>query len=424
MAAVMTVSMLSGFGKKDVEVTYTPGTYTSTQTGMKEMTVKVTVSKNRITDIKVTHQETPGIGEPVAESMPEEILELQGLGVDVVTGATLTSNAILSGVEDALKQAGATEDDIKALKNVKKSVKKEKDQTLSADVVVIGAGGAGMAAAVTANQEGKSVIVIEKTSKMGGNTILSGGAMNAVDDGSEVAKANNDSVALHYEQTLKGGDYQGKESLVHILTDHAWDGVLWLKDLGMEFTGVVFTVTGGMWPRAKQPKEPEGTGFFKTYQGYLDSHDGITMVYNTTADSFLMENGVVTGVVCTGKTGNTVTVKANNGVVQATGGFGWNIEMREEANKETNLWPTLDASIPSTNTSSITGDGIVMAKAIGASLIQMGNIQLLPLGDPKTGSLSGNIEHAVESRIFVNLDGNRFVNEGGRRDEMALGLFD
>lgn len=423
LAAVLSVSMLAGCGKKEVKVTYTPGTYTSTQMGMKEMTVKVTVSKDRITNIKIVHTETPGIGEPITQSMPAEILEIQGLGVDVVSGATLTSNAILAGVEDALRQAGATDDDIKALKNVKKSTKKEKDQTLTADVVVIGAGGAGMAAAVTAQQAGKSVIVIEKTSQMGGNTILSGGALNAVDDGSEVAKANEDSVAWHYEQTIKGGDNQGKESLVHILTDKAWDGVLWLKSLGMEFTGVVFTVTGGMWPRAQQPKEPEGTGFFKTYQNYLDNNKGITMVYNTTADKLIMENGAVTGVVCTGKTGNTVTVKANNGVVLATGGFGWNVEMREEANKETNLWPSLGEHILSTNTSSITGDGIKMAKEIGANLVQMGNIQLLPLGDPKTGSLSGNIEHAVESRIFVNLEGNRFVNEGGRRDEMTLGLF-
>lgn len=424
MAAVMAVSLLAGCGKKEVDVSYNPGTYSSTQMGMKEMTVTVTVSKNRITNIELVHQETPGIGEPVTESMPAEIMEIQGLGVDVVSGATLTSNAIIAGVTDALKQAGASDADIKALQAIKKSTEKEKDQTLSADVVVIGAGGAGMAAAVTAQQAGKSVIVIEKTSQMGGNTILSGGAMNAVDDGSEVAKANNDSVALHYEQTLSGGDNQGKESLVHILTDNAWSGVEWLKSLGMEFTGVVFTVTGGMWPRAHQPKEPEGTGFFKTYQNYLDNNEGITILYNTKAEKLIMENGVVTGVTCTGRTGNTVTVTAKNGVVLATGGFGWNIEMREEANKTTNLWPTLDASIPSTNTSSITGDGIEMAKEIGANLIQMGNIQLLPLGDPKTGSLSGNIEHAVESRIFINLEGKRFVNEGGRRDEMTLGLFD
>ena len=98
--------------------------------------------------------------------------------------------------------------------------------------------------------------------------------------------------------------------------------------------------------------------------------------------------------------------------------------MREKYNEETKLWPTLDETIPSTNTTAITGDGIVMAEEIGAELVQMGNIQLLPLGDPQTGSLSGNIEHSVESRIFVNKEGNRFVNEGGRRDEMTLALFE
>ena len=130
------------------------------------------------------------------------------------------------------------------------------------------------------------------------------------------------------------------------------------------------------------------------------------------------------GVECEGKTGNKVTVKANNGVVLATGGFGRNIEMRVKYNEETKLWPTLDETIPSTNTTAITGDGIVMSEEIGAELVQMGNIQLLPLGDPQTGSLSGNIEHSVESRIFVNKEGNRFVNEGGRRDEMTLALFE
>ena len=148
------------------------------------------------------------------------------------------------------------------------------------------------------------------------------------------------------------------------------------------------------------------------------------MVYNTTAKELIIENGVVTGVICTGETGNIITVTANNGVVLATGGFSRNVELRQEANEITQLWPTLDESIPSTNTSGITGDGIVMAREIGANLVQMENIQLLPLGDPNTGSLSGNIEHAVESRIFVNLEGNRFVNEAGRRDEMTLGLFD
>lgn len=316
-----------------------------------------------------------------------QIVELQGLGIDAVSGATLTSNAILDGVADCVKQAGG---DVEALKAVKPEVTAAEDEELTADVVVIGAGG----------------------------------ALNAVDEGSEEALAREDSVDFHYQQTCEGGDKQGDPELVRKLVDEAYDGVEWLMDLGMEFQPGLFTVTGGMWERAHKPVKPEGSGFFKTYQAYMDKNEGITMKYETTAKHLIVEDGAVVGVECEGKTGNKVTVKANNGVVLATGGFGRNIEMREKYNEETKLWPTLDETIPSTNTTAITGDGIVMAEEIGTELVQMGNIQLLPLGDPQTGSLSGNIEHSVESRIFVNKEGNRFVNEGGRRDEMTLALFE
>ena len=400
---------------------YTPGIYSAIVTGMKEMTVTVTFSEDAITTIELDHEETPGIGEPVCDSLPIQIIELQGLGIDAVAGATLSSMAILDGVADCVEQAGG---DVAALKAVKPQIIDNGDEELTADVVVIGAGGAGMAAAVTANQEGKTVIVIEKTSNMGGNTTLAGGAFNAVDDGSETALARNDSVDLYYEQTFHGGDQQGDPELVRTLVENAWDGVLWLKELGMEFELGVFTVTGGIYERAYKPVEPEGSGFFKAYRSYMESHAGITIKYKTTAESLIVENGAVVGVACTGEAGNQVIVKANHGIILATGGFSQNIEMRKKYNAETNLWPTLDETIPSTNTPAITGDGITMAQAVGAELVQMGNIQLLPLGDPNTGSLSGNIEHAVESRIFVNQEGNRFVNEGGRGDEMTLRLFE
>ncbi|WP_313135076.1 flavocytochrome c [Anaerocolumna sp.] len=419
-----TIAPTQSASSEDAEIAYSAGTYSATVTGMHEMTVTVTVSDTAITDIQIDHKETPGVGEPAIKSISAEIIEIQGLAVDAVSGATLTSNAIIEGVTECLKQAGLSESEINLLLTVKKITEQAEDQELTADVLVIGAGGAGMAAAVTANQAGKTVIVIEKASKMGGNTILSGGALNAVDEGSETAIANKDSVENHYNQTFEGGDKKGDSVLVHTLVDNAWPGVEWLKSLGMEFFDGVFTVTGGMWPRAHKPVEPEGTGFFKTYQNYIDNHTGITMVYNTTAKEFIMEDGVVTGVVCTGETGNTVTAKATNGIILATGGFGRNVEMRMKYNEISKKWPTLDETIPSTNTSGITGDGIIMAEAIGANLVQMENIQLLPLGDPETGSLSGNIEHAVESRIFINLEGNRFVNEGGRRDDMTLALFE
>ena len=397
---------------------YKAGTYSATVTGMQEMTVNVTVSEDAITDIQIDHKETPGIGTPIIEEFPAKIIAIQGLGLDTVAGATLTSKAVLEGVAKCMEQAGA---DVEALKAIKPdAVAKAEDVELTVDVLVLGAGGAGMAAAVTANENGKNVLVLEKTGAMGGNTTLAGGALNAVDEGSDIAIANNDSVELHYTQTFEGGNKAGKPELIRILVENAWDGVEWLKSMGMEFIeGEVFTVTGGMWPRAHKPVEPVGTGFFKTYGAYVDSHEGIEVMYNTAAKELIVENGVVVGAIAEGETGNKVTVKATNGVVLATGGFAGNVEMRQKYNTQ---WADLGAQIKTTNASGVTGDGIAMATAVGANLVDMGNIQLLPLGDPETGSLSGNIEHDVERRIFINKEGKRFVDEGGRRDVMTQAL--
>ncbi|MFV0255347.1 MAG: FMN-binding protein, partial [Erysipelotrichaceae bacterium] len=162
VALLLAITMV---GCGESTISYTPGTYTATVTGQKEMTVTVTFSESKIEEIQIDHEETPGIGVPVVEAYPDEIIELQGLGIDLVTGATLTSQAIIDGVADCAEQAGA---DVEALKAIKPTVEKEDDLTLEADVVVVGAGGAGMAAAVTASQQGKTVVVIEKTNKMGG----------------------------------------------------------------------------------------------------------------------------------------------------------------------------------------------------------------------------------------------------------------
>ena len=420
-AMMMTLAACGGAASSApaVEVLYKAGTYTAQEQGMHDLTVSVTVSDNKIEKVEVEHQETDGIGAPVVDDFCKTIVEIQGIGLDAVTGATLTSEAVLAGVEDCLKQAGA---DVEALKAVKPAdAEKAEDQTIEVDVAVIGAGGAGMAAAVTANEQGANVLVVEKSGAMGGNTIMAGGALNAVDEGSETALANDDSVERHYTQTYEGGDKQGDPELVRVLVENAWDGVEWLKDMGMEFKPGTFTVLGGMWPRAHKPEEPVGTGFFKTYQSYMDSHDNIEVMYNTTAKELIVEDGVVTGVVCEGETGNTVTVKAKNGVVLACGGFAGNVEMRQKYNTQ---WADLGEGVKTTNAKANTGDGILMAEAVGANLVQMGNIQLLPMGDPETGSLSGDIEMDVERRIFVNKEGFRFVDEGGRRDQMTAALLE
>lgn len=421
LAVLMVLTLTSCSKPATSGSAYKAGTYTAEARGMNgPVKVEVTVTEDAIESITILeHNESPSISDLAISDMPVRIVEAQGLGVDTVSGATITSTAILEAVTLALKEAGADTD---ALKNVKqKEVTKEEDKEYTADVIVIGAGGAGLAAAVTANQEGASVIVIEKMPKVGGNTILAGGAVNAVDEGSALAIENKDSVELHYTQTYEGGDKQGDPELVRTLVTNAWDGVEWLESLGMEFKPGAFTVLGGMWPRAHKPVMPVGTGFFKAYTDYIDNNENIDLYLDTTAKEFIVEDGKVVGVIAEGKTGNKITLKANNGVVLATGGFSQNIEMRQKYNT---TWPTLDESIKSTNHAGATGDGIAMAEAVNAELVQMGNIQLLPMGDPKTGSLSGNIEKGVENRIFINDEGNRFVDEGERRDVMTSALFE
>lgn len=386
--------------------------------------IKVTVTladDGSIVDVTVDEcNDTPGVCDTAVEKVPAAMKELNSINVDTVSGATFTSQGILAAAKDALESNGV---DTTALMEKKEVVvEKGADQTLEADVVVIGAGGAGLAAAITAEQNGAKVIVVEKMPKVGGNTILAGGAVNAVEDRSEFAIKQNDSVYWHYTQTLSGGDYQGDPELVMTLVSNAYDGIQWTKELGMEWLGedAVFTVSGGLWPRAWKPAGKASAGFFETYGKYIDNTDKIDLMLNTKAEEILVnEKGEVCGIVCTGETGNTVTINAKS-VVVATGGFSKNVELRMAYDA---IWGMLDEKVLSTNHPGATGDGVKMLQKLQADFIQMGNIQLLPLGDPVTGSLSGNIEHGVDSRIFVNKSGLRYGDEGGRRDDMTRDLF-
>ena len=420
MAILVALTLIvSCGGSTSTGQTYTPGTYTASAKGYKgDITVAVKVAKHKIIGIRVEkHEETPGISDMASKGIPKAIVASQSLAVDSVSGASFSSKGVIDAVAAALKEAGG---DIDKLMVPGAAAKREKDETITADVVVIGAGGAGMAAGVSAHQNGATVVILEKMAKVGGNTISAGGAMNAVDEGSPTAVKNKDSVALHYKQTFEGGDKKGDEALVKTLVENAWSAVAWLQSMGMQFKPEPFTVTGGLWPRAHKPVDPVGTGFFKTYNAYIEANKGIEVRLNAKAEKFIVKDGKVTGVIARGKTGNKITVKAKKGVVLATGGFGQNVAMRQQYNK---AWPTLDESVKSTNHPGATGDGIAMAKDVNAALVQMEYIQLLPLGDPVTGSLSGNIELDVEKRIFVNVEGKRFVDEGARRDTMTLALF-
>lgn len=419
MIAALAV-IFSGCGNKAL---FEPGTYTGGAPGIHgdDVVLEVTVDKKEIKEIKIIeNHETPGVSDVAFERIPGAIIKGQNLNVDTVSGATYSSKAIIGAVTEALEKAGA---DISALTD---GTKTEADavsaatEVLNADIVIIGGGGAGLAAAVSANQNGASVIVLEKMPQVGGNTIISGAAYNCADPEFQAKFGVEDSVEKHFEQTYNGGDQMGDPALIQTLVENGLPTLKWLEGMGMEFKDHIFTVLGGLWPRAHKPVKPLGTGFIETYMTYINAHDDITILTDTKAIEIYMEEGRASVVKAQGLNG-IVIAQGHKAVIIATGGFANNVEMRQEYDK---LWGTLDENIKSTNHPGATGDGIVMAEKIGAALVGMEYIQLLPMGDPNTGSLSGNIEQGVENRIFVNKDGKRFVDEGERRDVMTKALFE
>ncbi len=382
--------------------------------------VEVTLEGDKIKAIQIIeHNESPGVGEIAAKIIAEEITKYQSIAVDAVSGCTKSSNGVIAAVEQALEKAEVNIDDY--WKKPDKSIVQARGRIeKKADVVVIGAGGAGLAAAVSAHQNGAKVLVLEKMPMVGGNTIRSGAAYNAVDPKRQSAQGIEDSIEKHYTQTYEGGDRLGKPEMVRTLVEKAYPVLEWLESMGMKFKDDIFTVLGSLWPRSHKPEKPLGTGYIETYMNYINQQGSdIEVMLNTKATELIVENGRVVGVEAENAEG-TVIAKADNGVIIATGGFGANINARNYYN---NIWPDL-TNIKTTNHPGATGDGMWMAEKIGASLIGMDQIQLLPTGDPETGSLSGNIGQDVENRIFVNKDGNRFVDEGARRDIMTKALFE
>ncbi len=157
---------------------YKPGTYEASAQGMGgDVTVKVVVTGDAIESVTVTsHNETVGISDPAIEKIPAQIVEAQGLKIDAVSGATVTSNAILTAAAEALAQAGA---DVDALKEIGLAKERKEDEKLETDVVVVGGGMAGLSASISAAESGADVILVEKMASLGGASITCGGELLA-----------------------------------------------------------------------------------------------------------------------------------------------------------------------------------------------------------------------------------------------------
>lgn len=177
------LSQAKGEAAAVADLAFTPGTYTGVAKGYGgDLEVEATFTANAITELKlVSSKETDHVGTPAIEILFQDIKDYTSTGVDVVSGATFTSNGVLAAVEDAAAKAGC---DAKALRvGAKPYELTPKDKiTDTYDIVVVGAGGAGMAAAARAAQEGATVLVIEKEVEPGGNTIVAGCSYQSVMD--------------------------------------------------------------------------------------------------------------------------------------------------------------------------------------------------------------------------------------------------
>lgn len=441
-------------GAEAENAVYTAGTYTGVGKGFGgDISVEVVLSDSKIEEVKITdHSETENIGSVAVDKLPQAIVDAQSPIVDCVSGATFSSIGIMTGVVEALKSAGVdTSGFVVPTSAGEGNTATGENKELSCDIVVIGAGGAGMTAAIEAADAGKKVIILEKSAMVGGNTTRSTGGMNAAEtpeqeevkfeesagiektlktveekypELSELAatvkaqydeyvaggsKGYFDSKELFMLDTLVGGKNLNDKELVDALAENADEGIEWLASIGADLTSVG-SFGGASVKRIHRPVNDEGKTI--SVGSYLVpifeqtcKDKGVEILMETPAEELIVEDGAVVGVKAKGC---TVRAKA---VILATGGFGANLEM------VTGYKPDLKGFV-STNSPAITGDGIVMAEEVGAVTVDMEQIQIHPTVEQSTSSL---ITEGLrgDGAILVNAEGKRFIDEVGTRDVVS-----
>ena len=421
-----------------------------------DVTVTLTLTDGVITDAKAEGaDETPGVGTPALEQLPAAMVAGNTVNVDIVSGATYSSNGVIEAAKAALTAAGLNVDDYMT----KVEAETAEDAAYEADVVIVGAGGAGMTSALAAAEKGAKVIIVESQAAVGGNSVRATGGMNAGDTetqntntfgeaagveatlasaastyaDNEVITALAEEVKFQWEAYQQGGtDYfdtvelmeldtmiGGKgindPELVKVLAENSAEGIDWLKNYNIDLCNVG-AFGGASVKRIHRPVDENGktlsVGAYMVplLEEACKANENITILMETTATEIIMVDGAAKGIKATGKTGNTVTVNAD-AVILATGGFGANLEMVANYN------PALEGFM-TTNAAGIQGQGIEMAVAVGAATVDMDQIQIHPTVQADTAAL---ITEGLrgDGAILVNAEGKRFIDEVGTRDVVS-----
>lgn len=420
LSAVLTSALVigcfagAGLTASAEEGLFTPGTYEAEADGFEgPISVTVTVSENAIESIGyVADHETPTVGGLAIPDLVEDVLSAQSTNIDAVTGATFSSNGFLNAVNDALTQAGADPASLVPLE-VEKAPAEDIEKTV--DVVIAGAGGAGMTAAITAAQDGKSVLILEKASMAGGNSSRATGGMNAAETHYQEEEGIEDSVDLFVSDTMAGGHDINDPDLVQTLAENSSEAIDWLDSIGAPLSNIG-QAGGASTKRQHRPVNEEGK--ILSVGTYLVEHMlntceevGVEIMYNAKVDEILMEDGAAVGLHAVGtEDGNNITVHAN-AVVIATGGFGSNPDLIVKYR------PELEGYV-STNAPSITGDAIEFLEKVGADFVDLEQIQIHPTVFQEDGSLISESLRG-DGAILINAEGKRFCNEILTRDVVS-----
>lgn len=392
----------------------TDGTYTGEGKGRNgTITVEVTVKAGKLDAVKVVkHTETVGISDAAVADFPKAIVAAQSTAVDAVAGATMTSEGIRAAVAQAIQKAGGDPAQFATAVVKKKAAKKLVKE--NADIVVVGAGGSGISAAVKAETLGAKVILIEKMPVIGGATALNAGTLIAT--GSkyqrEVMKETKDSPELAYKDIFTVGKNRNDPTLVKMVTERVGGVVDWLiYDMKIPY-GPAAT----QYPDHSANRQLGVTGRSVNYLNLMREKFlgmGGKLMLQTRAQELIRDDaGKVVGVRATDKDGNTVEL-TSKAVILASGGYGAVKSMlpKEMSNY---VFYGLDSE---------TGDGYKMATAIGAGTINLDLVKMYPQGVetvPGHGlaaTASSTDTMKKSGAIYVNKLGQRYVDENA-----ALGV--
>lgn len=367
-----------------------------------KLKINVVLDTDRITDIQLVKDDSLDVDFTTTfESLRTRMLVANSPHVDAITGATTQSEALKKAVSRAMTTSNKEH-------VIDEGGNPQAPQNF--DVVVIGSGGAGLAAAIQAHDDGAHVVIIEKMPTIGGNTIKASVGMNAAETRFQKIKGIEDSKDLFYDETLKGGKFKNNPVLLREFVELAPEAIEWLAAKEIELNDI--TITGGMSiDRTHRPADRSAVGGF-LISGLVKNINKreIEVLLETSVSEILFENGAVSGVQVVDEYNDTRILNAKS-VIVATGGFSAN------RNMVVSYRPDLDGFV-TTNHAGATGSGIAMLQKLGADTVDMGEIQIHPTVEQTTSYL---ISEAIRGggAILVSQAGHRFYNEMETRDKVS-----